>query len=199
MKQQLQKLFYPKTIAVVGASDRPHSVGHAIMHNLLNDGFRGKVYPVNLKHKKIHSLPAFRTIKDLPEVVDLAIIATPAKTVANLIIDCGKKEIGAVIIISAGFKEVGDEGLEMYDQILRNARKYGIRIIGPNCLGIINTSINLNASFWHDPQPEKPWPLRGNEKMPLRNTGSTGKGMRRFQPPSNNCWESCFLSKKRKV
>ncbi|MCB0688423.1 MAG: CoA-binding protein, partial [Saprospiraceae bacterium] len=147
MKKQLQKLFYPKTIAVIGASDRENSVGHALMYNMLNNGYTGKVYPVNAKHETISGLPAYKRVADIPDVIDLAVIATPAKTVADLIVECGKKKIQTAIIISAGFKEVGADGLKMYDQILQNAKKYGIRIIGPNCLGIINTSINLNASF----------------------------------------------------
>lgn len=147
MKQQLQKLFYPETIAVIGATDRAHSVGHAIMFNLISNHYGGTIYPVNIKHKTVHGLPAFKRVRDIPGTVDLAVIATPAKTVANLIVECGEKKIPAAIIISAGFKEVGEEGLRMYEQILENARKYNIRIIGPNCLGIINTSINLNASF----------------------------------------------------
>ncbi len=147
MKKQLQKLFYPKSIAVVGATDRESSVGHALMYNLLTNDYQGKVFPVNLKHKTVHGLDAYRKIKDIPGEIDLAVIATPAETVADLVIECGKKKIQAVIIISAGFKEVGDKGMDMYFQIRENARKYRIRIIGPNCLGIINTSINLNASF----------------------------------------------------
>ncbi|MCB0669527.1 MAG: CoA-binding protein, partial [Saprospiraceae bacterium] len=147
MKQQLQKLFYPESIAVIGATDRPYSVGNAIMHNLLSNKYGGKIYPVNIKHKTIHGIKAYKKIKDIPGSVDLAVIATPANTVADLIVECGVKKIPSAIIISAGFKEVGDEGLEMYGQILKNARQYKIRVIGPNCLGIINTSINLNASF----------------------------------------------------
>ncbi len=147
MKKQLQKIFYPDSIAVVGATDRKNSVGQALMYNLLSNDYKGKVYPVNLKHQTVHGLPAFRKLAEIPGPVDLAVIATPAETVADLIIECGKKKIQAVIIISAGFKEVGEEGVAMYRQILVNARKYGIRVVGPNCLGIINTSINLNASF----------------------------------------------------
>ncbi|MBK8505946.1 MAG: bifunctional acetate--CoA ligase family protein/GNAT family N-acetyltransferase [Saprospiraceae bacterium] len=147
MKVQLQKLFYPKSIAVIGATDRRNSVGFALMENLLVNNYQGAVYPINLKHKTVHGLTAYKGVKDVPGDIDLAIIATPAPTVAKLIIECGQKKIEAAVIISAGFKEVGEQGKKMYDEILKNARKYNIRIVGPNCLGFINTSIHLNASF----------------------------------------------------
>ncbi|NND31642.1 MAG: bifunctional acetate--CoA ligase family protein/GNAT family N-acetyltransferase [Saprospiraceae bacterium] len=147
MKRQLQKLFYPKSLAVVGASRRQGSVGFAIINNILDSSYSGEVYPINPKYRTIDEVRCFKKVGDVPGNIDLAIIATPAATVPDLILECGKKKIESVVIISAGFKEVGRKGKLMYDQILKNARKNGIRIVGPNCLGFLNTSIDLNASF----------------------------------------------------
>lgn len=143
----LDKIFNPKSIAVVGASDEKGSVGYAVFKNLTELGFKGKVYPVNIHKKEILGYEAFESVEKLPEVVDLAVIVVPAKTVPSVVEQCGTTGILGIIIISAGFKEVGPEGKALEDQILEIKEKYNLRILGPNCLGIIRPSIHLNATF----------------------------------------------------
>jgi acetyltransferase len=143
----LDKIFNPKSIAVVGASDENGSVGYVLIKNLTELGYNGNVYPVNIRKKVILGFKAYQTLDQLPEKVDLAVIATPARTVPDLVEQCGKAGIVGVIIISAGFKEVGLEGKELEDKIVELREKYNLRIIGPNCLGIIRPSINLNTTF----------------------------------------------------
>lgn len=143
----LDKLFNPKTIAVIGASDRKESVGYALMNNILNSDYNGIVYPVNQKQESVHAIKAYPSVKEIPDKIDLALIATPAKTVPAIIEECGQAGIPAAIIISSGFMEAGKEGEKMSAQILKSARKYGVRIIGPNCLGFIRPKIGLNATF----------------------------------------------------
>lgn len=143
----LDKIFKPNSIAAIGASDRAGSVGYAIMDNLLNGGFQGKIYPVNPGHSTIRGRKSFPSVKKIPEVVDLAIIVVPAKAVLGVLKECGQAGIGGAIIITAGFRESGPAGKRMYDEIGQVARQYDIRIIGPNCLGIIAPALGLNASF----------------------------------------------------
>ena len=132
---------------MIGASDREGSVGHALMRNLTTLGYKGKVYPINIRKSEILGFKAYQTVDALPETVDLAIIATPAKTVPNIVEQCGKRGIMGLIIISAGFKEIGAEGKALEEDILEKIKKYNLRIIGPNCLGIIRPSIHLSATF----------------------------------------------------
>ncbi|MGC8896165.1 MAG: acetate--CoA ligase alpha subunit [Candidatus Bathyarchaeia archaeon] len=143
----LDKIFNPKSIAIIGASDEEGSVGYALMKNFIDLGFDGKVYPVNIHKTEILGLKAYQSVEQIPEPVDLAVIATPAKTVPDIVEQCGKAGIKGLIIISAGFKEVGAEGKALEDKILEIKNKYGLRIIGPNCLGIIRPSVKLNATF----------------------------------------------------
>jgi acetyltransferase len=143
----LDKIFNPKSIAIIGASDEEGSVGYALMKNFIDLGFEGKVYPVNIHKTEILGLKAYQSVEQIPEPVDLAVIATPAKTVPEIVEQCGKAGIKGLIIISAGFKEVGAEGKALEDKILEIKNKYGLRIIGPNCLGIIRPSVKLNATF----------------------------------------------------
>ncbi|MGB9959632.1 MAG: acetate--CoA ligase alpha subunit [Candidatus Bathyarchaeales archaeon] len=143
----LDKIFNPKSVAIVGASDEEGSVGYVLMKNLLELGFEGEVYPVNLRKNEILGLKAYPSVEQLPKTVDLAVVATPAKTVPDVVEQCGRAGIKGVIIISAGFKEVGPEGKALEDKLVEIKRKYGLRIIGPNCLGIIRPSIKLNATF----------------------------------------------------
>ncbi len=143
----LDKIFNPKSIAVVGASDEEGSVGYILMKNLIEPGYKGTVYPVNIRKPEILGIRAYPSVDQLPEVVDLAIIATPAETVPDIVEECGKAKITGIIIISAGFKEVGPAGKALEDRILEIKKKYNLDIIGPNCLGIIHPDINLNATF----------------------------------------------------
>ncbi|MGB9684855.1 MAG: acetate--CoA ligase alpha subunit [Candidatus Bathyarchaeales archaeon] len=143
----LDKIFNPKSVAVVDASDEEGSVGYALMKNFLESGFEGEVYPVNIRKKEILGVKAYQSVLQLPKTVDLAVIATPAKTVPDVVEQCGRAGIKGLIIISAGFKETGPEGKALEDKILEIKQKYDLRIIGPNCLGIIRPSIRLNATF----------------------------------------------------
>ncbi len=145
--QALDKIFDPHSIAVIGASDEEGSVGYRLIRNLIGVGYRGVVYPVNPTKSSIQGVQAYPTVEALPRQVDLAIIATPAKTVPEIVEQCGKAGIQGVIIVSAGFKEIGAEGKALEDRILQVKERYNMRIIGPNCLGIIRPHIRLNSSF----------------------------------------------------
>jgi acetyltransferase len=143
----LEKILCPNSIAVIGASNKKGSIGHILMKNLTELGYIGKVYPVNFNYSEILGYKTYQKVAQLPEVVDLAIIATPAKTVPDIIEQCGKMGIVGVIIISTGFKEFGSEGKDLEEKIQAIKKKYNMRIVGPNSLGIIRPSINLNATF----------------------------------------------------
>ncbi|SNQ60268.1 bifunctional acetate--CoA ligase family protein/GNAT family N-acetyltransferase [Candidatus Methanoperedens nitratireducens] len=143
----LDKIFNPKSIAVVGASNEEGTVGYILMKNLTELGYKGGVYPVNIHKSEVLGIKAYPSVEQIPEVVDLAIIATPAKTVPDVLEQCGKAAIAGIIIISAGFKEIGPPGKALEDRIIEIKKKYALQIIGPNCLGIIHPDINLNATF----------------------------------------------------
>ncbi len=145
--KKLNKLFNPKTVAIIGATNEKGRVGHDIMRNIIGSGFEGTIYPINPKRRSILSVRAYPSISSTPDKIDLAIIATPAKTVPKIVEDCGKAGVTGIVIISSGFDEIGKEGKVMSNNILKTAEEYGMRIIGPNCLGFIKPSINLNASF----------------------------------------------------
>jgi acetyltransferase len=143
----LDKIFKPKSVAIVGASDEEGSVGYALVQNLTEHDYKGEVFLVNIRKKEILGRKAYAKLEDIPGEVDLAIIATPAKTVPGIVEDCGKSGIKGVIIVSAGFKEVGQEGRLLEEEIKKLRGKYDLRIIGPNCLGIIRPDVGLNATF----------------------------------------------------
>ncbi|MBT8190390.1 MAG: CoA-binding protein, partial [Bacteroidia bacterium] len=143
----LKQIFEPKTVAVIGASNNEGSVGYALIKNMIGSGFKGTVYPINFKNKSIYGVRSYAKLADTRDDIDLAIIATPSHTVPDLVKECGEYGVGGIVIISAGFMEVGEEGHKLTDTILGYARKYKMRIIGPNCLGFIKPSIKLNASF----------------------------------------------------
>jgi len=145
--KKLDKLFNPKVIAIIGATARKGTVGHSLMKNIIGSGFDGIVYPINPKRTNVLGVKAYADIKDVPDKVDLAIIATPAKTVPAIVEACGYSGVSGILLISAGFSEIGKEGKMLTKHISATLRKYGMRLIGPNCLGFIKPSINLNASF----------------------------------------------------
>jgi acetyltransferase len=146
-RRGLDAIFAPKTVAVIGATERPSSVGAALMHNLLERGFTGEVIPVSLDHDRVLGIPAVRSVGDAPGHVDLAVIATPAATVPDVVAQCAAAGVGGAIVISAGFREVGPVGVELEHRVLENARRSGMRIVGPNCLGVISPASGLYASF----------------------------------------------------
>ena len=145
--ENLDYIFKPKSIAVIGASNTVGSAGYRVFRNLVGSGYEGVVYPVNPKYESIQGVQAYPSIKDVPKTVDLAIISTPAQTVLDIVEQCGKKGIKGILIISAGFKEIGAEGIALEKKLLDIKEKYGLRIIGPNCVGFVVPYLNLNATF----------------------------------------------------
>lgn len=146
--QNLEKLFSPRRVAVVGASEQPGKVGYILLANLVGHGFDGVVYPVNPRREAVQGIAAWPSLSALPHVPDLAVICTPAATVPELIEECGRLGILGVVIISAGFRETGTAGKDLEEQVRRAAARYpGLRIIGPNCLGMMVPKLRLNASF----------------------------------------------------
>jgi acetyltransferase len=142
---ELDSLFKPKSIAIIGASSKELSIGNVILKNLLYYGYTGNIYPINPKEPEIRGVKAYENIFDVPGDIDLAHVIIPSKFVPQIIEDCGKRGIKSVIINSAGFSEMGDEGMALQKAFLENAKKYGVRIFGPNCQGIINTDPSLKA------------------------------------------------------
>ena len=145
----LTPLFEPRSIAVIGASRTPGTVGYELVHNLLADGYSGAIYPVNPSALAVHSIPAYRSIAAVPNEVDLAVICVPKQHVIAAAAECGEKGVRALVVISAGFKEVGGTGVEREAELLSVAERYGMRMVGPNCLGVLNTArgISMNATF----------------------------------------------------
>jgi acetyltransferase len=143
----LKPLFAPKSVAVFGASDQTDSVGKIVFQNMLQNGYRGALYAINPNHATIQGQAAYASIAHITAPIDLAIIATPAKTVPDIIEACGKHQVKAAVIISAGFSEAGAEGAALEKAVLANAKRYNIRLIGPNCLGVMRPDIGLNATF----------------------------------------------------
>ena len=146
----LENFFNPQSIAIVGASRQKSKVGHEILTSILNGGYKGKIFPVNPKADTIGQLRCYPDLESIGEVPDLVIIAVPVKIVSAVMRQCAKVGVRSVIIITAGFKEVGEEGRELEKQVVRIAKQAGIRVIGPNCLGVIVPANNLNASFGGD-------------------------------------------------
>ena len=146
-RHYLTSLFEPKTVAVIGASERENSVGSVIFRNILDSGFKGRLYPINPKHESINGLAAYKSIEDIGARVELAVIATRPKTVPEIVEQCGRSGIKNIIIISAGFSEAGHAGAALERKTLEIARSYGVRVLGPNCLGVIRPEIGLNATF----------------------------------------------------
>jgi acetyltransferase len=144
----LSKMFRPRSVAVIGASSQVGSVGHTVVANLKRSGFRGEIYPINPKYDSLLDLRAFPSIGALAHPPDLAIVATPADTVPNLVRECGEAGVPGLIILSAGFSEVGPQGKAIENELAAAAAKLpDLRIIGPNCLGVMVPASQLNASF----------------------------------------------------
>jgi len=146
-EQPLSALFNPRAVAVIGATDRPGSVGRTLLWNLISNPFGGMVFPVNPKRNSVLGIRAYPSIRETPDQVDLAIIATPAASVPQLIQDCVEAGVKGAIVLSAGFKEIGPEGIALEQQICAQLRRSNLRLIGPNCLGIMNPLTGLNATF----------------------------------------------------
>lgn len=143
----LDALFNPKAIAVIGASDDPKKVGHAVLNNLIKFNYKGRLYPINPKTPEILGLKTYQKLSDTEDKIDLAVIIIPARFVPEALMDCARAGIQAAVIISAGFKEAGHEGILLEEKIKQIGKEHNIRILGPNCLGIINTVNDMNATF----------------------------------------------------
>ncbi len=154
----LEAFFDPKSVAVVGASTSPEKLGYAVLENLVKGGYIevGKIYPINPKADEILGQKAYPSVSAVPGEIDLAVIVIPYPYVPEILEECGKKKIPAVVVISAGFREAGMEGLERELELLQIAKKYQFRLIGPNCLGIIDTFTPINASFSAGTPPQGP-------------------------------------------
>jgi acetyltransferase len=146
-RRALDAIFAPRTVAVIGASERPGSVGRTLTWNLVTNPFGGTVFPVNPGRRAVLGIKAYPDIASIPERVDLAVVATPAPTVPGVIADCVRAGVKGAIVISAGFKEIGPEGAELERGTLAEARRGRLRIVGPNCLGVMNPQSGLNATF----------------------------------------------------
>ena len=145
--QNLDRILNPQSIAVIGASDKEGSVGYALARNLVQGGFQGGIHLVALRAEKILGLPTYSSIRDVPGPIDLALIATPAASVPEVVRECGEARVKGAVIVSAGFKETGAAGKALEEVVLGIARDYGVRVVGPNCLGLVRPRMNLNATF----------------------------------------------------
>jgi acetyltransferase len=145
----LDKIFKPRSIAVIGTSRRKQTIGREIIHNLIEYEFTGPIYPINPNADSIHSVKCYATVHDIPGEVDLAIITVPKQLVLDVVDECGKKGIKGLIVITAGFKEVGAEGAALEQKLVEKIKQYGMRMVGPNCMGIINNDekVQMNATF----------------------------------------------------
>src|SRR5918998_1117942 len=146
-RQPLDAIFRPETVAVIGATDRPGSVGRTIMRNLVSSPFGGTVFPVNARRPNVLGIQAYPSVSEVPASVDLAVIVAPAPAVPGIIRECVEAGVRGAIIISAGFRETGPEGVELERQVLEEARRGRMRIIGPNCLGVMKPNTGFNATF----------------------------------------------------
>jgi acetyltransferase len=143
----LDNFFKPDSVAVIGASREAGKVGYELLKNLIKNGFLGEIYPVNPKADEILGLKVYQSVLDVPGRIGLAVIVVPARFTPAVMEDCGKKGVDSSIIISAGFKEAGSEGTKLEQEISKQAQKFNMRVLGPNCLGLIDTTSKLNASF----------------------------------------------------
>jgi acetate---CoA ligase (ADP-forming) len=143
----LEAIFAPQSVAVVGASPDPTKLGHRVLRNVVENGYRGRVIPIHPTASSVLDLPAYPSVDAVPEPIDLAIVVVPAQAVLAVVEECGQKGVRGLVVISAGFKEVGRPGKELEQRLVERVRHYKMRMVGPNCLGVINTTTLLNASF----------------------------------------------------
>lgn len=158
MSDRLDHIFSPESIAVVGASRSKHKVSWQVLDNLLKFGFNGRIYPINPKATSVHSIKAYPSVLDVPDEVDMAIIVVPAAHVLSVVDECGRKGIKGLVVITAGFSEIGGVGVERERELHSLVTKYGMTMIGPNCMGVINTHDDVQMDSTFSPIP----PLKGN-------------------------------------
>jgi len=157
MGDSLDAIFRPRSIAVIGASRNKEKLGWAVLHNLIANDFQGTIYPVNPKADSVHSVRAYPSVLDIPGPVDLAVLTVPWEHALQAVEECGKKGVKGLVVITAGFREIGGAGVEREAKLRELARSYGMRMVGPNCMGVINTApeVSMDATFAYPP------PLRG--------------------------------------
>ncbi len=165
----LDAIFSPSSIAVVGASRHRGKIGYEILHNLIVNEFQGTLYPVNPKATSVHGIRAYRSVLEIPEPVDLAVIAVPADVALEAVSECGKKNVKGLVVITAGFREVGGAGVEREERLLALCKKYRMTMIGPNCMGVINNHPDIQMDATFAPTP----PLRGGISL-VTQSGALG-------------------------
>jgi len=172
MKHGLTGIFRPRSVAVIGASAQKGKIGRETLHNILAAEFKGKVFPVNPTTPVIHSIKSYSSILDVPDAVDLAIVIVPKESVANVVQRCGEKGVKGLVVISAGFSEVGSEGKARELELVRIIQEYGMRLVGPNCFGVVNTDpeVSLNATFG------KTFPIEGKVGF-ITQSGAMGEAI----------------------
>jgi acetyltransferase len=145
----LDALLRPRSVAVIGASRTPNTIGYQILDNLVRHGFTGAVYPVNPSAESVHSIKAYPSVEAIPDPVDLAVVVVPKQHVQGVAEACGRKGVRGLVVISAGFREIGGAGVERERQLVATVRKHGMRLVGPNCMGVMNTEpgVSMNATF----------------------------------------------------
>ncbi|WP_323003701.1 bifunctional acetate--CoA ligase family protein/GNAT family N-acetyltransferase [Denitromonas sp.] len=148
-KHYLTPLFEPKSVGVIGASERETAIGGVLIRNMLDAGFKGKIFAINPKHDKVHGVTCYKSVEDVPHRLDLVVIATAAQKVPAIIDGCGRAGVKAAIVLSAGFSETGPRGAALERSVMDAARRHKIRLLGPNCLGIMRPDLGLNATFAH--------------------------------------------------
>ena len=153
---ELAHFYRPDGVAVVGASNKPGKVGHSIIRNMSQCGYGGRLYPINPRETVIAGLKAYASVLDIPEPVELAVVAVPAASVLDVARQCGEKGVRHLIVVSAGFREIGKEGLDLEKELVSLCRRYGMRLLGPNCVGMMDTHTPINASF------AQAFPLKGD-------------------------------------
>ncbi len=147
MVKNLELFFNPKSVAIIGASRNPQKIGHIVLKNFVEEGYAGKIFPVNPEADQILNLKAHPSVKDIHEEIDAAVILTPAETVPKVLKECGEKKVKAVTIISSGFKEIGPRGEKIENELKKIIEKYKLSVIGPNCLGIFDTASQVDMLF----------------------------------------------------
>src|SRR5664280_107936 len=157
--RSLERVLRPRSVALIGASRKPHAVGHEVLRNLLASGFSGPIYPVNSRADRVLGVATYRNVEDIRDPIDLAVIAVPAAQAEEAVAQCGRRQVRGVVVLSAGFADTGAAGAASQQALLRLARRYGMRLVGPNCIGVVNTepAVRLNATF--APTPPRPGPI----------------------------------------
>jgi len=165
LMNQLDAVFKPNSIAVIGASPVAGKIGYDVLYNLINGGFNGKIYPVNTKADSILGLPVYKQISDISPAPDLAVIIIPARAVPQTIEQCGLAGVKSAVVITGGFAEADEEGAKLQEELASIARRYGIRVVGPNCQGVNNPHHHMCASWplltrkgeWPSFRKAEPW------------------------------------------